>query len=66
MGGTEIGDDDLGYGPARYFNPAEVAATATELAASTLEAQMQSRFDPARMSTLGIYPGGWSTSGLDG
>jgi hypothetical protein len=64
MGGTEIGDDDLGYGPARYFEPTDVATAATELGAPTLEAQMQGRFDPARMTSLGIYPGGWSTTGL--
>ncbi len=64
MGGTEIGDDDLGYGPARYFAPADVATAATELGAPTLEAQMQGRFDPARMTGLGIYPGGWTSSGL--
>jgi hypothetical protein len=64
MGGTEIGDDDLGYGPARYFAPTDVVTAATELGATTLEAQMQSRFDPARMTTLGIYPGGWTSTGL--
>ena len=64
MGGIEIGDDDMGYGPARYFDPAGVATAATELGATTLEAQMQGRFDPARMTTLGIYPGGWTSTGL--
>jgi hypothetical protein len=61
MGGTEIGDDE-GYGPARYFKPSEVVTAANELNASGLEALMQSRFDPARMVNLGIYPGGWTSS----
>ncbi len=64
MGGTEIGDDEMGYGPARHFTPAEVANIAVELSAATLEAQMQGRFDPARMVNLDIYPGGWDSSGL--
>jgi len=64
MGGCEIGDDEMGYGPARYFTPAEVANTALELSAPTLEAQMQGRFDPAQMESLGIYPGGWDPSEL--
>ena len=56
MGGTEIGED-LGYGPARYFEAKEVAAIARELSRPTLEAEMTARFDPAQMATLGIYPG---------
>ena len=32
MGGTDVGDD-LGYGPARYFTPDQVAAMARELCA---------------------------------
>ncbi len=56
MGGTEIGDD-LGYGPARYFDAAEVANLASELSRPNLEAEMIARWDPAQMATLGIYPG---------
>jgi len=56
MGGTEVGED-LGYGPARYFDVDEVAAIARELARPNLEAEMTARFDPAQMANLGIYPG---------
>lgn len=56
MGGTEIGDD-LGYGPARYFDPATVAAIARELSQPNLEAEMMARFNPDQMMSLGIYPG---------
>jgi hypothetical protein len=56
MGGTDIGDD-LGYGPARYFDAAQVAAIARELSRPNLEAQMSARFDPGQMANLGIYPG---------
>lgn len=56
MGGTEVGED-LGYGPARYFDATEVDAIARELSRPNLEAEMTARFDPAQMANLGIYPG---------
>ena len=56
MGGTDVGDD-LGYGPARYFTPVQVAAIARELSRPNLEAEMNARFDPDQMMQLGIYPG---------
>jgi hypothetical protein len=56
MGGTEIGDD-LGYGPARYFDAGKVAEIARELSRPNLEAEMDARWDPDKMATLGIYPG---------
>ncbi len=55
MGGTEVGGD-LGYGPARYFKPDQVAAIARELSRPNLEAEMDARFDPDQMMQLGIYP----------
>lgn len=56
MGGTEVGED-LGYGPARYFEADEVAAIARELSRPNLEAEMDARWDPDKMASLGIYPG---------
>ena len=61
MGGKELGDD-LGYGPARYFDAAQVAAIARELSRPNLEAEMTARFDPAQMTKLGIYPNGFEAS----
>ena len=58
MGGTDVGDD-LGYGPARYFEPDEVAAIARELSRPNLEAEMMARWDRDRMVQLGIYPAGF-------
>jgi hypothetical protein len=58
MGGTEVGDD-LGYGPARYFEASEVAALAGELSRPNLEAEMMARWDRDKMAQLGIYPGGF-------
>jgi len=65
MGGTEIGEDDLGYGPARYFDAKQVAAIATELSRADLESEARARFDPAQMASLGLYPGGWDAGELD-
>jgi Domain of unknown function (DUF1877) len=64
IGGTEIGDD-LGYGPARYFEVSEVADIACELSRPTLEAEMAARFNPDQMTRLSIYPGKWSASDRD-
>jgi len=61
LGGTEIGDDEHGYGPARYFSTQQVALTARELSRASLPAEMNARFDSVRMNSLGIYPGGWDT-----
>jgi hypothetical protein len=58
IGGVEVGED-LGYGPARYFEADEVRAISQALSSASLEAEMIARFDPARMTSLGIYPGGW-------
>ena len=62
LGGAEIGADQ-GYGPARYFTSAEVSEIALALQTPGLEAAMRSRFDPAAMLPLGIYPGGWDVNG---
>ena len=58
LGGTEIGDDFSGYGPARAFDPAQVARTArrSRLPSRTRTAD---RFDAVRMTDLQIYPFGW-------
>lgn len=67
LGGTALGDDDegfSGYGPARYFTPSQVAELAEALNGPDLEAESAARFDPKRMSDLGIYPG-WQSSDAD-
>ena len=64
MGGVEVGED-LGYGPARYFEAGEVNQIAHALSAASLETEMIARFDPAQMTSLGIYPGGWKAGDVD-
>jgi Domain of unknown function (DUF1877) len=57
-GGEEVGDVDLGYGPARVFKSAEVKAIAAALAPLTAEV-LKKRFDPSLMTRLEIYPTIW-------
>jgi uncharacterized protein DUF1877 len=64
MGGVEVGED-LGYGPARYFDADKVREIAHALSIANLEAEMIARFDPARMTSLGLYPGGWKAGDDD-
>ena len=64
FGGTEIGEDQ-GYGPARYFSPAQVAEIAAALQSPSLESELNARFDAAAMTELGIYPGTWEADDED-
>jgi len=59
LGGAVLGDDDegfSGYGPARYFTPAQVAELAKALNRPELQTEAAARFDPVRMTELQIYP----------
>ena len=56
--GREIGDDDVGYGPARGFTNAEVRMIAAELEPLT-PARLLAAYDPKAMNTAEIYPHGW-------
>jgi len=62
-GGTPVGEEDLGFGPARVFRPLEVAAIADALANVT-QAMLLSRFDLKKLEQLEIYPGRWSELNL--
>ena len=64
FGGTEIGEDQ-GYGPARYFSPAQVAEIAAALQSPGLERELHGRFDAAAMTQMGIYPGVWEADDYD-
>ena len=60
LGGVELGDDPegfSGYGPARYFRAAQVRELSEALSRPEVEAEAATRFDPATMSRLQIYPG---------
>jgi hypothetical protein len=64
FGGTEIGEDQ-GYGPARYFTPAQVAEIAAALQSPNLERELHARFDAEAMTQMGIYPGVWESDDRD-
>lgn len=53
--GTPIGEEDVGYGPARAFRAEEVALLAPAIA-SIDEANFRSRFSVERMKEADIYP----------
>lgn len=54
LGGEEIGDD-IGYGPARFLVPEQVAAVASALTELGDEA-FRERFAPQAMARAKIYP----------
>jgi hypothetical protein len=56
LGGNALTDEDLGYGPARFLEPLEVAATAEVLARVSSD-ELWSRFDEARAEEAQRY---WS------
>jgi hypothetical protein len=57
-GGAEIGDLDIGYGPARALRAAEVAAAHAAVQAIPPE-EFGRRFDPERLQAAEIYPSIW-------
>ena len=64
FGGIEIGEDQ-GYGPARYFTPAQVVEIASALQLPSLEHELNGRFDAMAMTQMGIYPGVWESDDRD-
>ncbi len=58
IAGQEIGDEDVGYGPARALDSEAVVALSHALTQLTPEALVD-RYDGAKMEELEIYPGGW-------
>ena len=54
LGGREVGDE-IGYGPARFITPDQVAAIAEALSAIS-ESDFRSRFAPKAMKRADIYP----------
>lgn len=58
LGGTEIGDVDVGYGPARAIT-SEVVRDIHEQLRGLTEQDLRARFDPSEMTTLDVYPTIW-------
>jgi hypothetical protein len=57
-GGTDVGDQDVGYGPARVYTAAETREIAAALAA-VRDDELRRRFDPDAMMRAEIYPEVW-------
>jgi hypothetical protein len=53
-GGEDIGDEDVGYGPARYLTPEKVAKAATALSQIPFEA-LWKRLDLKAMKAADVY-----------
>lgn len=64
LGGTPLGDEDLGSGPARFLLPEEVHDTAAALAAIPFSS-LQERFDLDQLAAESIYPSIWDTADRD-
>ena len=63
-GGTDVGDIDVGYGPARVLRPEQVSEFSGALSRITVE-DFRSRFDPKRMMDADIYPNIWDRDPAD-
>ena len=62
MGGTEIGEDAGGYGPARYLRPEQVREVAEALPKLPRD-QLAQRYAPEEMEQAGVYPSIWMHDG---
>jgi hypothetical protein len=58
LGGENVGDVDVGYGPARAISTAGVRAIHEQLRVID-ESELRSRFNPVEMMSLDIYPTIW-------
>ena len=56
IGGTEIGDVDVGYGPAQYLTAEEAKAVAARLSQIDIGA-LRRAFNPKVAMEIGVYPG---------
>ncbi|MFP5392400.1 MAG: YfbM family protein [Gammaproteobacteria bacterium] len=58
LGGVPIGDEDVGYGPARGLSAADVKAVAAALEQVT-ESDLRAKFDADALTEAEIYPQIW-------
>jgi Domain of unknown function (DUF1877) len=58
-GGKKIGDEEVGYGPARMFSPQQVALISAELDCHT-EETLAVRYDGETMDNELVYPRFWA------
>lgn len=60
-GGSFIGTVDVGYGPARVFDPTETQIIANMLEHKKVE-DLIANFDPLQLTDVDIYPQIWDTT----
>ena len=58
LGGTPLGNFDVGYGPARFLTPDEVKKVAAALSEISPD-ELQARCDFSVMTEADIYPSSW-------
>ncbi len=63
-GGKVVGNEDMGYGPARAFDALETLAIADALDEMSRE-ELASRFNPEDMQSQEIYPSIWDRAAED-
>lgn len=64
LGGEEVGEDLVGYGPPRVHEPGLVKKIALAMASVTLE-MLEGAFDSKAMSESNIYPEIWERDGKE-
>jgi hypothetical protein len=64
-GGTPVGKEDVGYGPARVFTSAELSLINKLLEPFDRET-LHARYQPREMDRAGVYPKIWARDGEDG
>ena len=57
-GGQQVGDEEVGYGPARIFTPSETAEIDAALSGFT-EQSLRDRYDGRAMDKAKVYPQIW-------
>lgn len=63
MGGQPLGDEDVGYGPARYLLPEEVVEISGVLESISVS-DLHQKYVPADLEAASIYPTGiWEDEG---
>lgn len=65
LDGEPVGDEDVGYGPARIFRAEQVHQIDSFLQGLE-DGPLKNRFDPALMDAANVYPQGWERDGAVG
>src|SRR5512145_2276037 len=59
LGGEPLGQEDVGYGPARFLTPEEVKATAVALDEVSVSDLLE-KFDAQELNDNNVYPEHWT------